>query len=111
MTNTRLSKGFPKEGKSLTDLGLPNDIDHIDAAFRWSYNGMTFLIAGDMYWKYNEAHMKVHRDYPRDMSMWSGVPVPVDAAFAYKGKNTILNIHFIHYCLIFIIFYHTYELL
>ena len=40
-----------------------------------------------MYWRYNEATGHMDYDYPRDMKMWSGVPLPVDAAFQFwDGK-------------------------
>ena len=76
-----MSSGFPYEGKPLTDLGLPKDIDHIDAAFVWGYNYKTYFITGNMYWRYNEEQKKMDYDYPRDMSMWEGVQLPVSAAF------------------------------
>ncbi|KAI0241933.1 Matrix metalloproteinase-14 [Lamellibrachia satsuma] len=75
--------GFSREGRPITELGIPDDIDHIDAAFVWGYNQKTYFISGDMYWRYNEDTGSVEDDYPRDMSMWSGVPVPVSAAFQY----------------------------
>ena len=48
-----------------------------------------------MYWRFEEDVMHVELDYPRDISIWSGVPYAVDAAFRYtdgktyffKGKN------------------------
>ena len=36
-----------------------------------------------MYWKLGESNDYIEWDYPRDMSIWRGVPVPVDAAFQY----------------------------
>lgn len=79
--------GFPKYGRNITELGLPADIKKIDAAFVWGYNMKTYFISGDMYWKYDESQSQVEWDYPRDMSMWRGVQLPVDAAFQFWDRK------------------------
>ncbi|XP_064618644.1 matrix metalloproteinase-2-like isoform X2 [Lineus longissimus] len=73
--------GFPQQGRPITELGLPHDLEKIDAAFVWGHNKKTYLMSGDMYWRFNEKSAVVDYDYPRDMSMWKGVPTPVDASF------------------------------
>lgn len=78
-----LVSDFPEQGRPITELGLPPDIERVDAAFVWGYNHKTYFITGDMYWRYNEDRKKMDYGYPRDMSMWEGVPVPVDAAFLH----------------------------
>jgi len=78
----------PMAGRPLTDLGLPWDIDRIDAAFVWGHNRRTYLISGSMYWKLDDYSRKVEtHTYPRDMSMWAGIPVPVDSAFTHSDGN------------------------
>lgn len=73
-----------ESGKPISDFGLPADVDHIDAAFVWGHNRRTYVINGDMYWKLNETGHGIETyNYPRDMSMWTGVSLPVDAAFTY----------------------------
>ena len=32
----------------LSYLGLPDDLDHIDAAMTWGYNGKTFFFSGEL---------------------------------------------------------------
>jgi len=40
-----------------------------------------------MYWKLNEKEDYIEYDYPRDMSIWRNVPVPLDSAFQnWDGK-------------------------
>lgn len=73
--------GFPRGGKSITNFNLPTSLTKIDAAFRWKHNNRVYLISGDMYWRLDEKDEKVAYGYPRDMSMWGGVRLPVDAAF------------------------------
>ena len=34
-----------------------------------------------MYWKMDELNKMVEYDYPRPMTTWAGVPVPLDAAY------------------------------
>lgn len=72
----------------LSYLGLPDDLDHIDAAMTWGYNGKTFFFSGDKYWRFDDAVGRVELDYPRDISMWRGVPSDVDAAFQYIDGKT-----------------------
>ncbi|XP_054724894.1 matrix metalloproteinase-2-like [Uloborus diversus] len=77
--------GYPRP---LTDLGLPPDLKRIDAAMVWGYNGKTYLFAGTKYWRYDESEGRVELDYPRDMSMWRGVPYHIDAAFRHTNGKT-----------------------
>lgn len=88
-SGNHLSSHFPHAGRPIKDFGLPEDIDHIDAAFVWGHNRRTYLITGHMYWKLNDTGRGIETySYPRDMSMWGGVPVPVDAAFTYTDGHT-----------------------
>ena len=41
-----------------------------------------------MYWRFDEDIQHVELDYPRDMSIWVGVPYAVDAAFRHADGNT-----------------------
>ena len=41
-----------------------------------------------MYWRFSEKDETIEEGYPRDMSMWGGVPTPVDAAMQHvNGKS------------------------
>jgi len=42
-----------------------------------------------MYWKLNDSSRGVEYSYPRDMSMWAGVPLPVDAAFTHSNRKLL----------------------
>ena len=44
--------------------------------------------AGTMYWRFDEEAEYIELDYPRDMSMWKGVPSDIDAVFQYTDKKT-----------------------
>lgn len=43
-----LERGYPKP---LTSLGLPPDVQRVDAAFNWSKNKKTYIFAGDKFWR------------------------------------------------------------
>lgn len=43
-----LERGYPKR---LSSLGLPSDLQHIDAAFNFRKNKKTYLFAGDKFWR------------------------------------------------------------
>ena len=30
-------------------MGLPDDLDHVDAAMTWGYNGKTFFFSGEFF--------------------------------------------------------------
>ena len=44
--------------------------------------------SGDKYWRFDDAVGRVELDYPRDISMWRGIPSDVDAAFQYIDGKT-----------------------
>ena len=41
-----------------------------------------------MYWRYDEAVHHVELDYPRDISIWSGVPDNIDSVFQHFNGKT-----------------------
>ena len=88
-TANELDYEFRNNGRPITELGFPADVTRIDAAFVWGYNMKTYLITGDMYWRYNENAGRMDDDYPRDMSMWKRVKLPVHAAFRdFYGESS-----------------------
>ncbi|XP_048752596.2 matrix metalloproteinase-17-like isoform X2 [Ostrea edulis] len=86
-----LSNGHPGSGKPITDFGIPQDIEKIDAVFVWGFNKRIYLISNDMYWKFKESDEYIEPDYPRDMSIWKNVPIPVDTAFKFQDNTYFLK--------------------
>ncbi|XP_055384656.1 matrix metalloproteinase-2-like [Condylostylus longicornis] len=80
-----LEEGYPK---LLSNLGLPNELERIDAAFIWGHNNSTYLYSGVLYWVFNEDEKKVEIYYPRDMTEWAGIGYHIKAALAYKNGKT-----------------------
>lgn len=83
--NTRVESG----PNPLSDLGLPPNLESVDAALRWGWNDKTYFFSGSQYWRYDEIVGHVELDYPRNISRaWSGVPTSVDAAFRHFDGKT-----------------------
>ena len=80
---------------NISSLGLPAHVDHIDAAFLWSFNRQAYLVSANLYWALDERWNRVNTyDYPRDMTMWQGIDVPLDDAFVdLTGKSDEKNLH------------------
>ncbi|XP_041450194.1 LOW QUALITY PROTEIN: matrix metalloproteinase-2 [Drosophila obscura] len=83
--SVNLANGYPKP---LASLGLPPTLSHIDATFVWGHNNRTYLTSGTLYWRIDDFTGQVELDYPRDMSIWSGVGYNIDAAFQYSDGKT-----------------------
>ncbi|ROT77490.1 hypothetical protein C7M84_003858 [Penaeus vannamei] len=43
----------------LKHLGLPEDLEKVDAAFVWGHNGRTYFFADTMYWRYGKFNLYV----------------------------------------------------
>ena len=70
--------------KPLTTLGLPHDLDKVDAVTNWGHNRHAYIFAGPIYWRLDDNEKYVLIDYPRDISVWRGVPMYIDAAFTWE---------------------------
>ncbi|CDW59215.1 matrix metalloproteinase 17 [Trichuris trichiura] len=87
--------GYPK---NLTEIGLPDSVEKIDAAFVWDYNGKTYFFSGDQYWRFDETSNFIEHDYPRNIKIWSGVPPDVDSAFTDNSGKRRLHVNGIKAC-------------
>uniref|UniRef100_I3NC30 Matrix metalloproteinase-25 n=1 Tax=Ictidomys tridecemlineatus TaxID=43179 RepID=I3NC30_ICTTR len=73
--------------RPLEELGLPPG-EVVDAAFSWPFNGKTYLIRGQQYWRYDEAASRPDPGYPRDLSLWEGAPpAPDDVTVGNTGDT------------------------
>uniref|UniRef100_A0A8C5Z364 Matrix metallopeptidase 25 n=1 Tax=Marmota marmota marmota TaxID=9994 RepID=A0A8C5Z364_MARMA len=74
--------------RPLEELGLPPG-EEVDAVFSWPFNGKTYLIRGQQYWRYDEAAARPDPGYPRDLSLWEGAPpAPDDVTVGNTGPGT-----------------------
>ncbi|XP_027796231.2 matrix metalloproteinase-25 [Marmota flaviventris] len=73
--------------RPLEELGLPPG-EEVDAVFSWPFNGKTYLIRGQQYWRYDEAAARPDPGYPRDLSLWEGAPpAPDDVTVGNTGDT------------------------
>lgn len=87
----RLEHGSPRP---LSQLGLPPEVDHIDAAMVWGYNSRTYFYSGNIYWRFDEEEKHVELDYPREITtMWKGMGSHFDAAFQWKDGKCLSHLH------------------
>lgn len=83
--------GYPRP---LSDWGMKRKsgkpVDRVDAAFIWAHNGKTYLFSGGEFWRFDESKKddretrQPEQDYPRDNSLWAGVPAHMDDVISWR---------------------------
>lgn len=80
--------------------GLP--VDRVEAAFIWAHNGKTYLFSDGEFWRFDESrkgkqmNMQPELGYPRDNSLWVGVPSHMDDVISWGEGEFSENIaHFL----------------
>ncbi|KAK0144260.1 Matrix metalloproteinase-25 [Merluccius polli] len=91
--DTQAKDGYPRP---LSDWGLRTRggalVEKVDAAFIWAHNGKTYLFSGGEFWRFDESSksqqevQQPEAGYPRDTSLWRGVPANVDDIISW-GKG------------------------
>ncbi|XP_053722589.1 matrix metalloproteinase-17 [Synchiropus splendidus] len=74
--------------RPLSDWGMKTkngmNVRKVDAAFIWAHNGKTYLFSDGEFWRFDESRKseevtrKPESGYPRDNSLWTGVPTNMD---------------------------------
>jgi len=83
-----LAPGYPKP---ITSIGLPADLDKIDAAMTWGPRKSIYFFSGERYWKFDEERNRIELSYPRNFSVWKGVPTNLDAAFSPSSEGKLFS--------------------
>ncbi|XP_072229712.1 matrix metalloproteinase-17 [Leuresthes tenuis] len=83
--DTAAMSGYPRP---LSDWGMKTKsgalVDRVDAAFIWAHNGKTYLFSGGQFWRFDESQKsgqvpkQPEPGYPRDNSLWGGMPTHMD---------------------------------
>ncbi|XP_061667161.1 matrix metalloproteinase-25 [Syngnathoides biaculeatus] len=83
--DTMAMSGYPRP---LSEWGMKRKsgapVDRVDAAFIWAHNGKTYLFSQGEFWRFDESQKGQHETrqpesgYPRDSSLWTGVPSHMD---------------------------------
>lgn len=93
--------GYPRP---LSDWGMRRKsgklVDRVDAAFIWAHNGKTYLFSNGEFWRFDESNKDDQQtrhpepDYPRDNSLWAGVPSHMDDVISWgQGKVVFIGIN------------------
>ncbi|XP_031597702.1 matrix metalloproteinase-25 [Oreochromis aureus] len=87
--------GYPRP---LSDWGMKKKsgerVNRVDAAFIWAHNGKTYLFSGGEFWRFNEniengqRTMQPEQGYPRENTLWEGMPAPIDGIISWGEGNT-----------------------
>lgn len=83
--------------RPLSDWGMRTNsgklVDNVDAAFIWAHNGRTYLFSGREFWRFDESRndqqigSQPESGYPRDISLWAGVPSHIDDIITWRGGD------------------------
>lgn len=89
--------GYPRP---LSEWGMKTKngvlVDRVDAAFIWAHNGKTYLFSSGEFWRFDESrkgeqvNSKPDPGYPRDNSLWAGVPSDMDDIISW-GEGNVTN--------------------
>lgn len=73
----------------ISELNLPDELVNMDAAFQWVRNGKIYFFKGSKYWRFDSTSDKLKADagYPRDISVWRGVPNDINAVCQWKKRS------------------------
>lgn len=73
----------------ISELNLPDELANMDAAFQWVRNGKIYFFKGSKYWRFDSTSDKLKADagYPRDISVWRGVPNDINAVCQWKKRS------------------------
>ena len=59
-------------------------MDSVDAAFVWPHNDKTYFFQGIHYWRYDDHLRRMDPGYPKDASLWKGLPPNLDDAMRWS---------------------------
>uniref|UniRef100_T1INB6 PNPLA domain-containing protein n=1 Tax=Strigamia maritima TaxID=126957 RepID=T1INB6_STRMM len=81
----KLDEGYPKR----ISQGFNGVPEKVDAAFMWSGNDKVYFFKGSKYWKFDQSkNPPVSSEYPKAVSLWTGIPNNINAAFQYTNGFT-----------------------
>ncbi|KPP68492.1 Matrix metalloproteinase-17-like, partial [Scleropages formosus] len=77
--DNNVEEGYPRP---ISDFGLPTD--GVDAAFVWPHNEKTYFFKDGRYWRYDDYVHRMDLGYPKDSTLWKGVPPQLDDAMRWS---------------------------
>ncbi|XP_019385816.1 PREDICTED: matrix metalloproteinase-20 [Crocodylus porosus] len=83
-----VTQGFQMQGspRTISDFGFSRKVQHIDAAVHLKDEKKTLFFVGDDYYSYDEAKMRMEKDYPKSVDEeFTGITGKIDAAVEVNG--------------------------
>ncbi|KAM8827399.1 matrix metalloproteinase-17-like [Spinachia spinachia] len=88
--DNNVEEGYPRP---ISDFSLP--LEGVDAAFVWLHNDKTYFFKDGHYWRYDDHLRRMDPGYPKDSTLWKGLPPQLDDAmrwsdgssYFFKGKE------------------------
>lgn len=90
-----VEEGYPRP---ISDFGLPLD-GPVDAAFVWLHNDKTYFFRDGRYWRYDDRLRRMDPGYPKDSSLWKGLPPHLDDAMRWSDGECLPRTSVIGSCL------------
>lgn len=77
-----VEEGYPRP---ISDFGLP--MEGVDAVFVWLHNDKTYFFKDNRYWRYDDHLRRMDLGYPKDTTLWKGVPAQLDDAMRWSDSE------------------------
>ncbi|XP_046622272.1 matrix metalloproteinase-14-like isoform X1 [Neodiprion virginianus] len=74
--------------RPLTDYGIDEGVDAIDAVQVWEKNKKVYLYRGEKFWRFNATSRMLDPGYPHNIRRWRGIPSHIDAAMTWIDGKT-----------------------
>ncbi|XP_067340934.1 matrix metalloproteinase-17 isoform X2 [Channa argus] len=81
--DNNVEEGYPRP---ITDFGLP--LEGVDAAFVWLHNDKTYFFKDSHYWRYDDHLRRMDLGYPKDSTLWKGLPPHLDDAMRWSDGSS-----------------------
>ncbi|XP_036385336.1 matrix metalloproteinase-17 [Megalops cyprinoides] len=81
--DNNVEEGYPRP---ISDFGLP--MEGVDAAFVWLHNDKTYFFKDSRYWRYDDHLRRMDTGYPKDTTLWKGVPSQLDDAMRWSDSSS-----------------------
>jgi len=85
-----LEEGYPRFiSESFVGLNTENGfLGKLDASFIWGGNNQAYFVEGRNYWRFSFETGRIESDYPKDITVWKGLPEKITDALLWTNGVT-----------------------